>query len=62
MSYVLPPNNNIRIIASQDQPEELRQQLFDTDIKLQLADYRNTPEGGGPVKGWGGGSRATLAR
>jgi len=55
MSYVLPPNNAIRIICSQDQPEEVRRQLFEMDLELQRRDMNNTPEGGGPVRGWGQG-------
>lgn len=57
MSYVLPPNNAIGTICDQDQPESLRKALFDMDLELQLRDFRNTPEGSGPVRGWGGGRR-----
>lgn len=53
MSYVLPPNNAIAVICSQDQPESLRKTLFDMDLELQQRDFTNTPEGAGPVRGLG---------
>lgn len=53
MSYVLPPNNDIAKIANQDQPEQVRKDLFDTDLRLQLEDFRSVNERRGPVKGWG---------
>lgn len=56
MSYVLPPNNNIRILCDQNNVDAQRL-AYETDLKLQLADFDNTPGGGGPVRGWGTGRR-----
>jgi hypothetical protein len=58
MSYVLPPNNNIRILCDQNNVDAQRR-AFETDLALQLQDQNNTPGGGGPIRGWGtrGGRR-----
>lgn len=53
MSYVMPPNNNIKVLCSQDQPVELQRSVFLLGVAFELADYTNTPAGGGPVRGWG---------
>jgi hypothetical protein len=59
MSYVLPPNNAIAAICSQDRTDADRRPMFDRDMQLQLSDYSNTPGGAGPARGWGyrGGRR-----
>ena len=54
MSYVMPPNNNIRAIASQNLPVEQQKAIFDLGIRFELADINNTPSGQGVVRGWGG--------
>jgi hypothetical protein len=61
MSYVLPPNNAIAAITDLNQPESVRRAIYETDLELQLADYNNTPEGSGPVRGWGGRGHRTGA-
>lgn len=53
MSYVLPPNNDIKKLADQDQPDAVRKDLFDTDLRLELEDFRSVNGSRGPVKGWG---------
>lgn len=53
MSYVMPPNNNVKPICSQDRTDDERRSQFETDLQLQLADFNNTPEGSGAIRGWG---------
>lgn len=55
MPYVMPPNNAIRILCDQNSPDEPRRLLFEQGIQIELDDMRNTPGGGGPVRGWGAG-------
>ncbi len=55
--YHMPPNNAIAAICSQNRTDADRRGLFDVDLQLQLADYTNTPGGGGPVRGVGGRGR-----
>ncbi len=56
MSYVLPPNNAIAKLLSQNEPEDARAAAAETDLELQLRDNNTMKEGNGPVRGWGGGS------
>lgn len=58
MSYVVPPNNAIAAICSQNRTDDQRRSQFETDLQLQLADHNNTPGGAGAVRGWGFGRRA----
>lgn len=51
--YVMPPNNAIANLCSQDQPESVRRAVFEAGLRLELGDYSNTPDGQGVVKGWG---------
>ena len=60
MSYVMPPNNNIAAICSQDRTDADRRGMFDVDLQLQLADFNNTPGGVGPLRGWGARGRGPL--
>lgn len=53
MSYVMPPNNNIAALCSQNRTDDERRPLFETDLELQLADHNNTPGGYGAIRGWG---------
>lgn len=62
MSYVLPPNNAIGVITDLNQPEGIRRAIYETDLELQLADFNNTPEGSGPVRGVGRGFRVGMPR
>lgn len=58
MSYIMPPNNNIAALCSQDRTDADRRELFEVDLRLQLADASNTPGGVGPLRGWGGRGRS----
>lgn len=49
----MPPNNAIAALCSQDTPESVRRSVFEAGLRYELADYNNTPEGSGPVRGWG---------
>lgn len=55
MSYVLPPNNAIAKLLSQDEPEDARRAIAETDLELQNRDINTMKEGNGPVRGWGTG-------
>lgn len=57
MSYVMPPNNAIAAIASQNLPQSIQRSVFELGVRFELADFNNTPAGGGPVRGWGRLSR-----
>ena len=57
MSYVLPPNNAIAKLLSQNEPEDARAAITQTDIELQLRDHNTMKEGNGPVRGWGYGRK-----
>lgn len=55
MSYVLPPNNAIAKLLSQNETEDARRSISEVDLELQLRDQNTMKEGNGPVRGWGGG-------
>lgn len=57
MSYVLPPNNALATITDPNGPESVRRGIFELGQRFELADYNNTPEGQGVVRGWGGRRR-----
>lgn len=53
MSYVMPPNNAIAALCSQNTPEGVRRSVFEAGLRFDLADFNNTPGGQGVVRGAG---------
>lgn len=59
MSYVTPNRSLTSLNAVMDD-EDKRRALYEQDLALQLRDHNTFPEGSGPVRGWGGGGRASA--
>lgn len=61
MSFVVPGQQLAQINAAIDDPKRAKE-LWDLSLALELRDHNTFPEGSGPVRGWGGGGRASRGR